>query len=105
MSNKKEVQSLIEQNYLRTESVIEYDRMIVKLNDGKWINKDILLQTVLAYQSKNQEFINELATIVVMSQINYEDMKRKNKVYTEYFKMVNEAAEDTNELLTKAGLK
>ena len=97
MTNHTEVKNLIDQNYNSSELIQSFDELVVKLNSGKWVNKDEMLQILLGYQTKNQSFINQLAQIVVLSQINYSVVIKQNEDYKEYYESVTTYAKDINE--------
>lgn len=102
---KEEIKTLIHQHYSEQPEVIEFMDMIKTLNNGKWVNKDLMLQTMINYVSFAERSINELGKGLLLAQSNYEILSNVQKQYKEYYENVIQAALDTNELMTELGIK
>ncbi len=102
---KEEIKSTIQEYYSIQPEVVEFMEMIKKLNDGKWVDKNIMIQTMINYVLFNESSINELGKGLLLAQVNYEAISEVQKQYKVYYENVIEAAIDTNELLTEIGVK
>lgn len=105
MKLQDKIKKSISSHYSNKQEVLDFQSMVKNLNDGKWVNKDVMLQTMISYMTFNEQSINELAKISLLHEVNYNSLKDQYDSLREYYKAVSKASNEVNELLTEIGVK
>ncbi len=102
---KTQIKNVMNENYAQQPACLEYMEMIKKLNDGKWIDKQIIVQTLMNYSALVEKVMNELSHSMLLGLANYNALSKINENYKIYYKAVKIAAKEANELMDKLGIK
>ena len=102
---KTQIKNVMNENYAQQPACLEYMEMIKKLNDDRWIDRQVIVQTLMNYSALVEKVMNELSQSMLFVQANYSALTEINENYKTYYKAVKIAAEEANELMDKLGIK
>ena len=70
-----QLKEFVKVNYSDKKEVVNFRSIIKTLNEGKFVNKEILLNDLIAFISFNDNFINTISQGLILAEANYQAYK------------------------------
>jgi len=97
-----QLKEFVKENYSEKTEVVNFRSIIKTLNEGKFINKEILLNDLIAFISFNDNFINSLSHGLILAGASYEGYKYIVEQYEKQAPPMHELLSFTEELIDAA---
>ena len=100
-----ELKEFVKENYSEKKEVIALYDIIKILNEGRFVNKENLLATLIAFISFNDNFINTISQGLILAEVNVNAHRFLNEQYEKQAPPMDELLSFTEELIDAATQK